>query len=207
YPVFSTLLVGSNSLTLFDHNDVRPRALLVLIGSTRETRPPCSIVTTPKKKKGLRPGSMPSEEAVRRPEAVTDTALARPSLEGLLSELLVRVRSILGADTAAILLLNGGDLAARVAKGLEEADPARTAPALEVIDRSARAQARLVDDLLEVSRMIGGKLRLDVRPMRLVAAIEAAIEAMRPAASAKNIRVETRLDPRIDLIEIGRAHV
>ncbi len=49
--------------------------------------------------------------------------------------------------------------------------------------------------------MIGGKLHLDVRPMRLAAAIEAAIEAMRPAASAKNIRVETRLDPRIDLIQ------
>src|SRR6059058_182830 len=63
---------------------------------------------------------MPSEEAVRRLEAVTDTALARLSLEELLSELLVRVRSILGVDTAAILLLNGGDLVARVAKGLEE---------------------------------------------------------------------------------------
>src|SRR5438094_9620184 len=63
---------------------------------------------------------MPSEEAVRRLEAVTDTALARLSLEELLSELLVRVRSILGADTAAILLLNGGELVARVAKGLEE---------------------------------------------------------------------------------------
>ncbi|TMB58625.1 MAG: hypothetical protein E6J60_03640, partial [Deltaproteobacteria bacterium] len=77
-------------------------------------------MTTPKKKKGLRPGSMPPEEAVHRLEAVTDTALARLSLEELLSELLVRVRSILGADTAAILLLNGGDLVARVAKGLEE---------------------------------------------------------------------------------------
>src|SRR5207245_6984526 len=66
-------------------------------------------------------------------------------------------------------------------------DPARTARALEVIDRSARAQARLVDDLLEVSRMIGGKLRLDVRPMRLVAAMVAALEAMRQAARAKNI--------------------
>src|SRR5216110_190950 len=63
---------------------------------------------------------MPSEEAVRRLEAVTDTALARLSLEELLSELLVRVRSILGADTAAILLLNGGDLVARAAKGIEE---------------------------------------------------------------------------------------
>src|SRR5437867_10172023 len=63
---------------------------------------------------------MPSAEAVRRLEAVTDTALARLSLEELLSELLVRVRTILRADTAAILLLNGGDLVARVAKGLEE---------------------------------------------------------------------------------------
>src|SRR3989442_3026292 len=63
---------------------------------------------------------MAPEEAIRRLEAVTDTALARLSLEELLSELLVRVRSILGADTAAILLLNGGDLVARVAKGLEE---------------------------------------------------------------------------------------
>ena len=285
----------------------------------------------------MRPGSKASEEVVRRLEAVTDTALARLPLDELLNELLVRVRSILRADTAAILLLNGGDLVARVAKGLEEEvaagvriplgsgfagrvaaekrpifiadidhaqmlnpilrqkgvrsllgvpilfegsvigvlhvgtlqprqfdrqdaqllqivadriglgieyarlyreaqetsrlkdeflatvshelrtpltpilawvsqlrrrrlDPARTARALEAIERSARAQARLVDDLLEVSRIIGGKLRLDIRPMRLASAIEAAIEAMRPAAAAKNIRVVTSLDPRIELI-------
>src|SRR5947199_5474238 len=49
--------------------------------------------------------------------------------------------------------------------------------------------------------MTGGKLPLDVRPMRTAAAVEAASEAMRPAASAKTIRVETRLDPRIDLIQ------
>ena len=68
----------------------------------------------------MRPGSKASEEVVRRLEAVTDTALARLPLDELLNELLVRVRSILRADTAAILLLNGGDLVARVAKGLEE---------------------------------------------------------------------------------------
>ncbi len=112
---------------------------MVLIGSTRETRPPCSIVTTPKKKKGLRPGSMPSEEAVRRLEAVTDTALARLSLEELLSELLVRVRSILGADTAAILLLNGGDLVTRVAKGLEEEVEAGVRIPLRVATEDTRA--------------------------------------------------------------------
>src|SRR5207247_1431415 len=79
-------------------------------------------------------------------------------------------------------------------------DPARTARALEAIERSARVQARLIDDLLEVSRIIGGKLRLDLRPMRLASVTEAASEAMRPAAAAKNIRVVTSLDPRIELI-------
>src|SRR5262249_16683437 len=49
-------------------------------------------------------------------------------------------------------------------------DPARAARALEAIDRAARAQVRLVEDLLEVSRMIGGKLHLDIRPMRLASA-------------------------------------
>src|SRR6059058_943694 len=57
---------------------------------------------------------MPSEEAVRWLEAVTDTALGRLSLEELLSELLVRVRSILGVDTAAILLREGEELVAGV---------------------------------------------------------------------------------------------
>jgi len=294
-------------------------------------------LTTAKRTKDLPRASRASEEAVRRLAAVSDTALARLPLEELLNELLVRVRSILGTDTAAILLLKGGDLVARAAKGLEEEvaagvriplgsgfagrvaaekrpifvadvnhaqvlnpilrqkgvrsllgvpilfedrvigvlhvgtlqprqfdrqdaqllqivadriglgieyerlyreaeetsrlkdeflatvshelrtpltpilawvsqlrrrqlDPARTARALEAIERSARVQARLIDDLLEVSRIIGGKLRLDLRPMRLASVTEAASEAMRPAAAAKNIRVVTSLDPRIELI-------
>src|SRR5438552_3685822 len=59
-------------------------------------------------------------ELPRRIEAVTDTALAQLSLDALLDELLERVRAILAADTAAILLLEGEDLVARAAKGLEE---------------------------------------------------------------------------------------
>ena len=77
-------------------------------------------MTTAKRTKDLRRASCASEEAVRRLAAVSDTALARLPLEELLNELLVRVRSILGTDTAAILLLKGGDLVARAAKGLEE---------------------------------------------------------------------------------------
>jgi len=68
-------------------------------------------------------------------------------------------------------------------------DPAHAAHALEAIERNARAQARLVDDLLEVSRIISGKMRLDLKPVRLAEVIDAAIDAVRPAAVVKNIRV------------------
>src|SRR5437016_3177502 len=79
-------------------------------------------------------------------------------------------------------------------------DPAHAARALDAIERSARMQARLVDDLLDVSRIIGGKLRPDLRPTELAWVIEAAIEAVRPAAAARDIRIETRLEPRVDVI-------
>src|SRR5215471_13721468 len=61
---------------------------------------------------------------------------------------------------------------------------------LEVIERNVLSQTRLIDDLLDVSRIITGKLRLSVRPVTLSSVVEAAIEAMRPAADAKEIRIE-----------------
>jgi signal transduction histidine kinase/ActR/RegA family two-component response regulator len=62
--------------------------------------------------------------------------------------------------------------------------------AFEVIDRNARAQATLIEDLLEVSRITSGKLRLSPRTMDLPAVITAATEAVRPAAEAKRIHIE-----------------
>ncbi|MGH7319393.1 MAG: ATP-binding protein, partial [Candidatus Rokuibacteriota bacterium] len=67
---------------------------------------------------------------------------------------------------------------------------------LEVIERNARAQSQLIEDLLDVSRIITGKLRLDVRPVDLVAVVNAAIDAVRPAATAKEIRLQSILDPK-----------
>jgi len=83
-----------------------------------------------------------------------------------------------------VRLLRSGDL-----------DAAAGARGLEVIERNVRAQTQLIEDLLDVSRIITGKLRLEVRPMDLVAVVEAGIEAVRPAADAKNIQIEARLDP------------
>ncbi|MFL5373974.1 MAG: response regulator [Myxococcales bacterium] len=64
--------------------------------------------------------------------------------------------------------------------------------ALETIERNARAQAQLVEDILDVSRIIAGKLRVQVRDTDLVAVIQAAADAVRPAAQAKGLEIELR---------------
>ena len=66
--------------------------------------------------------------------------------------------------------------------------------ALETIERNARAQAQLIDDLLDVSRIITGKLRMDVQPADPNTFIDAAVEAVRPAAEAKGVRVQKIID-------------
>jgi signal transduction histidine kinase/ActR/RegA family two-component response regulator len=68
--------------------------------------------------------------------------------------------------------------------------------ALDAIVRNANAQVQLIDDLLDVSRVVSGKMRLDVRPVDLRTVIEGALDAVRPAAEAKTIRLQSVLDPR-----------
>jgi signal transduction histidine kinase/ActR/RegA family two-component response regulator len=69
------------------------------------------------------------------------------------------------------------------------------ARALATIERNARTQTRLIEDLLDVSRVITGKLRLDIRQVNLVDLVRGAVDAMRPALAAKGIRLETTIDP------------
>ncbi|HEU4410843.1 MAG TPA: PAS domain-containing protein [Polyangiaceae bacterium] len=77
---------------------------------------------------------------------------------------------------------------------------ARRAQALETIERNARAQARLVDDLLDLSRIVQGKLALRAGPLEVARVVEAALEALRPAAEAKGVRLEPALDPRAAVV-------
>jgi signal transduction histidine kinase/ActR/RegA family two-component response regulator len=67
--------------------------------------------------------------------------------------------------------------------------------ALETIHRNAQSQNQLISDLLDVSRIISGKLRLDLRTVNIPKVIEAAVEATRPAAEGKGISLSTALDP------------
>jgi signal transduction histidine kinase/ActR/RegA family two-component response regulator len=66
--------------------------------------------------------------------------------------------------------------------------------ALAIIDRNARAQARIIEDVLDLSRVVSGKLRLDVVPTDIMSALSGAIEAVRPGAEAKGITLTTQIE-------------
>jgi signal transduction histidine kinase len=72
--------------------------------------------------------------------------------------------------------------------------PGEQGRALATVERNARAQARLIDDLLDVSRAISGKLRLETRPVNIVEIVRAAIDTVTPALDAKSIDLQTAID-------------
>ena len=74
-------------------------------------------------------------------------------------------------------------------------DPSEAVHALELIERNARVQRRLVDDLLDISRIVTGRLRIDPRPVASLAQmVGMVVDSFRPAALAKNLTVETALE-------------
>jgi PAS domain S-box-containing protein len=97
-------------------------------------------------------------------------------------ELRTPLNAILGWAT----ILRMGGASADVAQGIE------------TIERNARVQARIIEDLLDMSRIISGKLRLEMRPMDLVQVIGNAVESVRPAAQAREIRLLPVLDTALE---------
>lgn len=76
-----------------------------------------------------------------------------------------------------------------------ENDPDLRARAVNVIQNNAAAQRQLIDDILEVSSIISGKLRLNIRPTDVASVIDAALDTVRPAAEAKRITIVTSVEP------------
>jgi PAS domain S-box-containing protein len=72
--------------------------------------------------------------------------------------------------------------------------------ALETITRNARQQARLIEDLLDVSAIIGGRLELNARPVNLVVTLGAVLETLRPEAEAKGVAIRARFDPSVGMV-------
>ena len=116
---------------------------------------------------------------VAHAEADTANIIKDEFLATLSHELRTPLTSILGWSK----LLADGNL-----------DDAASKRALETIVRNARAQRQLIDDLLDISRIITGKLRLDVRPVELAPIIELVVDGVRPAADARGIDLQIELD-------------
>ena len=136
------------------------------------------------------------EELARRTAlAVANARLYSDAQEAnrLKDEFLATVSHELRTPLTAILgwaqMLQGGTL-----------DEATAQRALGSIERNAKFQSHLIEDLLDISRISTGKLRLDVRPLELGPIIEAAADAVRPAADAKGIRIEKIIDWKAGLI-------
>ena len=75
----------------------------------------------------------------------------------------------------------------------------RTRRALDAIERNAQAQQQLIEDLLDVSRIVAGRLRMERAPVKLIPEIEAAIETIKPLAFEKRLRMETRFEEDLEV--------
>jgi signal transduction histidine kinase len=121
-------------------------------------------------------------QALEREKAAREDAqAANRAKDEFLATLSHELRTPLNAVLGWARLLSSGTL-----------DRDATARAIEIIERNSRRQAQLIEDLLDISRIVTGKLRLEPRDSLVSTVIEAAVEALRPAADAKHIRVEIR---------------
>ncbi len=79
--------------------------------------------------------------------------------------------------------------------GRKMADDPELREGLDVIERNTKAQVQLIDDVMDVSRIVSGKLRLEIRPCELTEVVNAGIDAVRAAAEAREITLDVQLDP------------
>ena len=121
-----------------------------------------------------------ASERAARAEAERASRMKDEFLATLSHELRTPLNAILGWSQ--ILAEGGAD-----AKDLEEG--------LRTIERNARAQTQIIEDLLDMSRIISGKVRLDVRQVDLASVVQSAVETVKPAAEAKGVRLRAVLDP------------
>jgi PAS domain S-box-containing protein len=108
-------------------------------------------------------------------------------------ELRTPLNSILGWTN----LMRGGRL-----------DAQGTERAMETVERNAKLQAKLIDDLLDASRLMSGKLHLEKRPVEIGVVLESAVDAVQPQAEAKDLRIESRIDTDTGMVlaDPGRLH-
>jgi PAS domain S-box-containing protein len=115
-------------------------------------------------------------------EARSQAEAASRAKDEFLSVISHELRSPLGAILGWTAVLKAG------------ASGEKATRAIETIERSGRMQAKLIEDLLDTSRIVSGRMRLDLRLIDLPTVVRSALEAVRPTADAKGVRLEIRLD-------------
>ena len=125
----------------------------------------------------------------RERAARADSERANRLKDEFLATLSHELRTPLNAVIGWVRMLSSGRL-----------DRENSKHALEVIERNAWVQKQIIEDILDVSRVITGKLRLNLIPVDLVVVIDAALDAVRPAMAAKDIQIETIIDTGLRLI-------
>ena len=188
-PLTSSIMVLQTSATYLDTSHLIQGLESGADNYLTEPVPPRVLVATVRALLRVRQMEEERDELLARERAArAEAEAANRAKDDFLATLSHELRTPVGSVLAWTHLLRTGNL-----------DPQQTARALDSIERSARTQAQLIDDLLDVSRIIAGKLLVETRPLSLATALRAAVEAVTPAAQAKGIRVELRLDDTVSV--------
>lgn len=169
-------VVPAESYTALENHDQRLRAIIQLQQKARSLE--AEIAERKEAEEKLKDSLI--REQIARTEAETANRMKDEFLATVSHELRTPLNAIMGWSH---MLQNAR---------LDEATVAR---ALETINRNAKSQAQLVEDILDVSRMITGKLRLDMEPVDVASVINAAIDAVQLAAESKGIQLKVTLNP------------
>jgi signal transduction histidine kinase/ActR/RegA family two-component response regulator len=149
----------------------------------QEIREVAAALTTASEQ--LAQGESERDELLRKERLARERAEAADrAKEEFLAVLSHELRTPLNAVYGWSKMLQAGELE----------DPAIVKRAVDAIVRNADVQVQLIDDLLDLSRISAGKMRLDIRPLELDKVLQAALDAVRPAADAKGIHLEIDLD-------------
>ncbi|MDQ2854864.1 MAG: ATP-binding protein [Acidobacteriota bacterium] len=171
-----TGVIPAESYTALETQDQRLRAVLQLQQKARSLE--AEVAERKKAEEELRASLI--REQIARTESETANRMKDEFLATVSHELRTPLNAIMGWSH----MLRTGKL-----------DPPVVERALETIHRNAKAQAQLVEDILDVSRMITGKLRLDMETVDVASVINAAIDAVQLAAESKGIQLKVTLDP------------
>jgi signal transduction histidine kinase/ActR/RegA family two-component response regulator len=163
----------------------------VLVSAVRETSGEmalnhCSLMTMCRRK----------EFEVALVDARKQAEAATAAKDQFLAVVSHELRTPLSAITGWLRLARSGKL-----------DPVLQQRALETIDRNAQLQAQLIDDLLDVSRIVSGKMRISPRPINLASVVESAIDTARPSAQAKEISLVLSIERDAGIVPADPARV